>query len=282
MSPSVVITGASTGIGRACALRMDRLGHTVFAGVRRPEDGDSLVTEGSNRLRPLVLDVTDADTITAATQAVERAVEGRGLQGLVNNAGIGIGGPVEALDLDRLRHQFEVNLFGQVAVTQAFLPLLRSGSGRVVNMSSVSGRVAQPFMGPYCASKFALEAITDSLRREVREQGIAVSAVQPGVIQTPIWDKAQAAADEVHRELAGELAQLYGRAATGAKKTFAKLAAGGTSPERVADAVEHALTAKRPRLRYQVGTDAKIGVTLARLLPDRGFDWFLGRFASKV
>src|SRR6266568_4897165 len=164
---SVVVTGASTGIGEACALRLDRRGFRVFAGVRREVDGGALKQKASSRLTPILLDVTDASSIKSAAAAVVAALGEEGLSGLVNNAGIAIAGPLEFLPIDELRRQFEVNVIGQIAVTQAFLPLLRKGHGRIVNMGSIAGKSALPFTGPYCASKFALEALTDSLRNIV-------------------------------------------------------------------------------------------------------------------
>src|SRR5574341_29762 len=178
----IVITGASTGIGEACALYLDELGYRVFAGVRRPSDGETLKAKASARLTPVVMDVTDVASIDRAVETVKQAVGSVGLAGLVNNAGIGVGGPLEVVPLADLRKQFEVNVIGQVAVTQAFLPLLRQGRGRIVNMGSIAGRVVMPFMGPYSASKFALEALTDAMRLEFQPWGIQVSIVEPGAI----------------------------------------------------------------------------------------------------
>jgi NAD(P)-dependent dehydrogenase (short-subunit alcohol dehydrogenase family) len=201
---TVVITGASTGIGRACALHLDSLGFDVFAGVRKPEDGERLAAEGSERLRPLQLDVTDAAQVEAAAREVGEAVGDRGLAGLVNNAGIAVSAPLEFIPIDELRHQLEVNVIGQVAVTQALLGLLRRGKGRVVNIGSIGGRVALPFVGPYAASKIALEALTDSLRRELRRTGVEVSIVRPGGIATPIWDRGIGAADQIREQMPPE------------------------------------------------------------------------------
>lgn len=198
---SFVITGASTGIGRSAALHLDRLGHRVIAGVRNPGDGDALRTSASERLTPVVLDVTDADDIAQAVQVVDDALGGGPLDGLVNNAGISLGGPLEFLDIDRLRLQLEVNVVGLVAVTQALLPLLRRGPGRIVNIGSIGGRVTSPFMGPYCASKYAVEALSDALRMELGPWGIHVSVVEPGPVHSPIWDKGR----EQYREYAAAM-----------------------------------------------------------------------------
>src|SRR5712691_5002789 len=179
---AVVITGAASGIGEACALHLDKLGFCVFAGVRREVDGAALQGKASERLTPLLLDVTDAASIRFAVEIVATGVVETGLAGLVNNAGITVAGPLEFLPVSELRRQLEVNVIGQVAVTQAFLPLLRRGQGRIVNMGSLAGRIATPFIGPYHASKFAMEALTDSLRMELRRWGMHVSLIEPGFI----------------------------------------------------------------------------------------------------
>src|SRR3954454_20001606 len=207
MSGGVLITGASTGIGEATALRLDAAGFRVFAGVRKAEDGERLRAKGSGRLRVVEpLDVTNADQIAAAAKpakpaAAARLAEqgwgGEPLRGIVNNAGIGIGGPLEGLELDDFRRTLEVNTTGQLAVPKAFLPQLRRSKGRIVNMSSIVGRVAQPFAGPYIASKFALEAVTDVLRIELLGFGIDVIAIEPGTIATPIWEKSSQEAEKV-------------------------------------------------------------------------------------
>jgi NAD(P)-dependent dehydrogenase (short-subunit alcohol dehydrogenase family) len=183
---SAVITGASTGIGRATALRLDAAGFRVFAGVRRETDGESLRGVASERLVPIRLDVTDAAGIEAAAKSVEAALAGAGIRGLVNNAGIAVGAVLEFVDVEDLRRQLEVNVVGVAAVTRAFLPLVRRGGGRIVNVSSDSGYLAGPFLGPYTASKFALEGMSDCLRRELRAWRIPVSVIQPGSIETPI------------------------------------------------------------------------------------------------
>lgn len=279
--PSIVITGASTGIGRACAERFDQRGWRVFAGVRKETDAAALNQATSERTTPIMLDVTRQETVDEAARLVTEAVGETGLQGLVNNAGIGVGGPVEGLDLEALRRQFEVNVFGQVRVSQAFLPLLRSGNGRIVNMSSIAGKVAQPFMAPYCGSKHALEALTDSMREELKPWRIHVAAVEPGVIKTPIWDKARSQAAKALGEMPPQLEQLYGRATARLQEILEKLPQRGIPADRVADAVEHAMTARRPRTRYPVGTDAKIGIRLRRMLGDRAFYSVLGKLSGR-
>jgi NAD(P)-dependent dehydrogenase (short-subunit alcohol dehydrogenase family) len=276
-SGGVLITGASTGIGEATALRLDKAGFQVFAGVRKPEDGERLRAAGVTVVQPL--DVTKAEDVAAAVQTVESALGGRPLRGIVNNAGIGIGGPLEALDLDDFRRTVEVNTTSQLAVTKAFLPLLRKSHGRIVNMSSIGGRVAQPFAGPYIASKFALEGVTDVLRGELLEWGIDVIAIEPGTIATPIWEKSSREADDVLAKLTPEQRDLYGKRLAKMTKVLARQGKRGASPEKVADAVEKALTAKRPKPRYLVG-DAHVLINLKRILPTRWFDRLLYRMTS--
>jgi NAD(P)-dependent dehydrogenase (short-subunit alcohol dehydrogenase family) len=273
---AVVVTGASTGIGEACALYLDRIGYQVFAGVRKEADGSALKQRSSGRLVQLLLDVTEAGSIAAAADTVKKAVGDSGLLGLVNNAGVSLAGPLEFLPIDVLRQQLEVNVVGQIAVTQAFLPLLRKGQGRIVNMGSVAGKLAMPFLGPYAASKFALEALTDSLRVELAPWNIHVSIVEPGNIATPIWNKGIAAADDLTRRLPPEALALYGPAIAGMRRVVATLSQRGTSADSVALAVAHALTSTRPRTRYVVGRGARLRIMLGRL-PDRMRDRLLLR-----
>lgn len=207
----VVITGASTGIGKECALYLDQRGYRVFAGVRKASDGEALTKVASSRLSPVILEVTDARTVPDAAMQVERAFSELPLIGLVNNAGIGIGAPIEFLALSELRRQMEVNLVGPLALIQAFMPLLRGSRGRIVNISSISGKVAAPFLFPYNASKFALEALSDSLRAELKPWGISVSIVEPGNIKTPMLEKALSAVDEGLRTLPPDGVRYYGQ-----------------------------------------------------------------------
>jgi NAD(P)-dependent dehydrogenase (short-subunit alcohol dehydrogenase family) len=280
MSGGVLITGASTGIGEATALRLDRAGFRVFAGVRKAEDGERLRAKGSDRLRVVEpLDVTDADQIAAAAALVEQALGGEPLRGIVNNAGIGIGGPLEGLELDDFRQTLEVNTTGQLAVTKAFLPQLRRSKGRIVNMSSIGGRVAQPFAGPYIASKFALEAVTDVLRIELLEWGIDVIAIEPGTVATPIWEKSSQEAEKVLEALSPELRDLYGKRLAKMAKLLERQTKRGVAPDKVAQAVEKALTSSRPRTRYLVG-DAYVLIALKTLLPTRVVDKLLFRATS--
>jgi NAD(P)-dependent dehydrogenase (short-subunit alcohol dehydrogenase family) len=268
-SGSVVVTGASTGIGQACALDLDRRGMRVFAGVRRGADGEVLAAQASERLTPVLLDVTDEGSIANARDDVERALDGRGLDGLVNNAGVAVAGPLEFLPIDEVRRQLDVNVIGQIAVTQAFLPLIRRARGRIVNMGSIGGRMSTAFLGPYDASKFAMEALTDSLRGELRPWGIEVSIVEPGSIATPIWDKSTNAARDLEARMGPEVRRYYGEAIDAMYAFADETARRGVPPQKVADAVAHAIRAKRPRTRYIVGTDAKIQSVIARVVPDR-------------
>jgi len=274
---NVVITGASTGIGRACALRLDRMGWRVFAGVRNADAGATLTKAVSDRLTPVIIDVTDAASIAAAAELVAAAVGDRGLAGLVNNAGISVAGPLEFLPVDDLRQQLEVNVVGQVAVTQAFLPMIRQGTGRVVFMGSISGKLATPFLGPYAASKFAIEAIADALRIELHPWAIEVALVEPGSIATPIWGKGQARADALEAALSTRAHELYDPAIAAVRRTATEAEQRGIPADRVARVVARALTAKKPRTRYVVGRDARVQGLLARFAPDRLRDRLVSR-----
>jgi NAD(P)-dependent dehydrogenase (short-subunit alcohol dehydrogenase family) len=278
MAGAVVITGASTGIGEASARHLSSLGFDVFAGVRKAEDVERAV---SNGLKAVRLDVTDAGSIESARAEVEAALEGGRLAGLVNNAGVAISGPIEFISPDELTHQLDVNVVGQVRVTQAFMKLLRRDRGRVVNISSIGGRIALPLVGPYAASKFALEAVSDSLRREVRSQGIEVVLVEPGAIKTPIWGKGNAAADAMLADAPPEAEQLYGDMIQALRAETVKIEEErGLAPEEVAKVVGEAMTARKPKTRYLVGRDAKMRAAMAKRLPDRVMDSLIGRALS--
>jgi NAD(P)-dependent dehydrogenase (short-subunit alcohol dehydrogenase family) len=274
---AVLVTGASTGIGRSCALRLDRLGFQVFAGVRRETDGRALKKKAKGPLTPVRFDVTVDASIAAASEAIEEAVGDEGLAGLVNNAGIAVPGPLEFLPLDDLRSQLEVNVIGQVAVTQAFLPLLRKGQGRIVNIGSIGGRMASPFLGAYNASKFAMEALTDSLRMELRPWGIHVSLIEPGDIDTPLWQKGQDKADVLLGKMPPHGRELYDPTVEVVRQAAEKAAQGAMPPSAVAKAVVHALTAEKPKTRYVVGTNARIQAVVARVMPDGVKDWLVAR-----
>jgi NAD(P)-dependent dehydrogenase (short-subunit alcohol dehydrogenase family) len=257
---SVLITGASSGIGAACAERLARGGWKVFAAVRAEGAGPEGTTE-------LILDVTDPDAIARAREAV-----GERLDGLVDNAGIALASPLEYLPLDELRRQLEVNVIGQLAVTQALLPAVRAARGRIVLVGSIAGTSALPFLGPYAISKFGLEALADSLRVELEPDGIHVSIVRPGTIATPIWTKPQPIADT----LPPEAIERYGKRLE-AMRAFAAARAKKAAPvDSVAEAIEHALTDGHPRTRYLVGRDAHLRAVVERL-PDRMRDRVVSR-----
>jgi NAD(P)-dependent dehydrogenase (short-subunit alcohol dehydrogenase family) len=282
--PLALITGTSTGIGRATALRLLERGWTVLAGVRDEDSGERLAAEagGAERLIPLQLDVTDPAQIAEAAARVEELAAQRGaspaggLDALVNNAGIGVGGPLELLAPEDLRRQFDVNVHGQVAITQALLPALRRARGRIVFVSSVGGRVAMAFTAPYAASKHAIEALGDALRVELHSSGVKVALVEPGSVATPIWDKGKADAERV--SIPPELEGAYGHVPAAMEKVLRDTARRGVPPELVAETIERALTERRVKARYVVGRDARVMLAVKRLLPDLVFD----RIARRV
>lgn len=272
---SVLVTGASTGIGKVCVLSLLNSGWRVFAGVRKEQDAAAIRQESQQKAIPVFLDLLKPDSIANALSTVISQTGSAGFHGLVNNAGIAVACPLEAIPLDDLRRQFEVNVFGQLAVIQAFMPLLRDSKGRIVNIGSISGRMSTPFTGPYCGSKFALEAMTDALRMELRPWGITISIVEPGRIATPIWQKSNEAANELEKRIDPDKTALYRPYIDRFRKVVLKMAATGGTPESVANAVQHALEAKNPKTRYVVGTDAKIQAFLARFVPDKLRDNFI-------
>jgi NAD(P)-dependent dehydrogenase (short-subunit alcohol dehydrogenase family) len=268
MAKTVVITGTSTGIGRACVERMAAEGWTVYAGVRKEADGDDLVKAITGDVRPVLLDVTNTDHIAAVAAQLSDELGARGLDGLVNNAGVAQGGPIETVTDEDWRWHFDVNVFGLVNLTRELLPLVLAARGRVVNIASVAGRVATPMMGPYSAGKHAVEAISETLRFELADQGVRVACVEPGEIASAIWEKADeqlvqvtgTLSDDVKGRYRRHIDMLYGFVADGTKR--------GIPASRVATAVHHALTADRPKHRYLVGPDAK-AVGIVSRLPDR-------------
>jgi NAD(P)-dependent dehydrogenase (short-subunit alcohol dehydrogenase family) len=265
MARLALVTGTSTGIGRAIAIHLAQRGFEVLAGVRKPADAPP-------GLEPVVLDVTSADDVAAAAGRV-----GGSLDALVNNAGIAVNGPVEFVPVAEWRRQFEVNLIGQVAITRAVLPALLNARGRIVNISSISGRSVWPLTGPYTASKFALEALTDTLRREVGPHGVRVVSVEPGGIATPVWDKSRAEAERMVSAMPGDTRRRYDGLIAGIVYHGERMTRDGLPPEAVAEVVADALTARRPRTRYVIGGQARVQAVLARLLPDRAFDALVAR-----
>ena len=270
-SGTVLVTGASSGIGEATALHLKELGFDPVGAVRKDEDAERLAAQG---LRTVKLDVTDSPSIAAARAELGDAP----LAGLVNNAGVAVASPLEFLPLDQLRHQLEINVVGQVAVTQQFLPALRAARGRIVNVSSIGGRVALPLVSPYNASKFGLEGLSDSLRRELRPLGVDVILIEPGGVKTPIWNKSQELADDMLEDMPPEAERLYGKTIAAVRAGTQRIAREtGAEPSAVAEAIGQALTASRPRTRYLVGRDAKMRAVMSRVLPDRVMDRMIGR-----
>jgi NAD(P)-dependent dehydrogenase (short-subunit alcohol dehydrogenase family) len=249
----------------------------VLAGVRDPAAGERLVREAgaaSGQVVPVTLDVTDAEQIAQVRAHVDELGEagsapGR-LDALVNNAGIGVGGPLELIAPEDLRRQLDVNVLGQIAVTQAMLPALRRANGRIVFLSSIGGRVAMAFTAPYAASKHAIEAIGDALRVELRTSGVQVALVEPGSVATPIWDKARVEGEQL--TVPESLQREYGHVPAAMNKALKDTADRGVPPEQVAQTIERALTARRMKARYLVGRDARAMVFVRRLLPDLVFD----------
>jgi NAD(P)-dependent dehydrogenase (short-subunit alcohol dehydrogenase family) len=287
-----LVTGTSTGIGKATSLRLAAEGVNVFAGVRRSIDGDALLTEASRiserasgkkgRMIPIILDVTSDGSIRNAVERVQEETGAGGLWALVNNAGVAVSGPLEEVSSADWRRQFDVNFFGSIEVIRTALPLLRKGVRaqgiyvpRVVLVSSIGGRIAQPMVAPYTCSKWATTALGDSLRLELRRQGIGVSVIEPGAIATAIWGKAEASLAEFGPNHPAR--KLYAAEIDGLNKAAAQAAAAAIPPERAADAILRALTARRAPARVLVGQDAKIAALLKRWLPTTWFDFLLMR-----
>ena len=273
---SVVITGVSTGIGRGAAAAFARAGYRVFGSVRREQDAARLRGEIGERFVPLVFDVTDREAVLRAAERVGEVIGGGGLAGLVNNAGTALAGPLALQPLDDVRAQFEANVLGLVSVTQAFLPLLgtdrsRSGPpGRIVNVSSVGGRVVSPFIGAYAGTKHAVEGISDALRRELMPYGIDVIVVRPGAVKTEIWVKGATTKNLYAGTEYEEPLERFEAYANG-------LAKGGYSPEELGRRVLRAFEAKRPRTRYAIVRGRLANWVIPTLLPDRQLDRLIGR-----
>ena len=273
----IVVTGASTGIGEATATRLASQGFVVFAGVRKETDAERLRSQSLPGLRPLMIDVADAESVKRAAAEVTEAVGNSGVKGLVNNAGISGGGPLEFHQVEDIKKMFDVNVFGLLSVTQALLALVRKGKGRIVNIGSIGGRMAVPFTGSYSSTKFAVEAISDALRVELRPWRIHVACIEPGSIATPLWERSMTAGMEQMAQWPPEGQELYGEYIPRMVELTQQTAKAGIPPARVADAVEHALTASRPKTRYLVGNDAR-AQALLRSVPDKGRDAILGRY----
>jgi NAD(P)-dependent dehydrogenase (short-subunit alcohol dehydrogenase family) len=275
--PAIVITGASTGIGEAAALELDHRGYHVFAGVRTAEAANRLQAQATGLLTPLLLDVTDAAQIAAAAEKVRERTGERGLAGLINNAGIAISGPLEITPLAEFRRQLEVNVVGQLAMIQTFIPQLRLCKGRIVNISSVNGAFSPPYLGPYSASKFAFEAISDALRIELRQWGIRVIVIAPGAIKTPIWDKSTETAEKIAADISAENMKLYENDLNLWRDAVAKVAQASEPVEMVVEKIVHALTSPHPRARYYLRFSQRYICRGLKVLPESMRDWFVCR-----
>jgi NAD(P)-dependent dehydrogenase (short-subunit alcohol dehydrogenase family) len=265
----VVVTGASSGIGAATARELARRGFHVLAGVRRDRDADTI---RGPRIEPVIIDITNPDHIQALATRVNGDPQGRTVRALVNNAAIQVNVPIEVFAIDEWRNMFEVNLFGQVAVTQALLPALIRSTGRVVNISSVGGKVAMAAYGPYAGTKFALEAVSDSLRRELAPFGVEVVVVEPGAVRTEMLDRAMATAHELTSAMTSEQRRRYGGLVQAVNAQAESSTKSGLPAEAAATVIAKAITARKPRTRYTVGRDAALITRLARILPDRALD----------
>lgn len=278
---SVVITGASSGIGEAVALRMAKAGWRVFAGVRKPADGERVAAKaGGGRIEPLLVDVGDQASIDAAVETVTAALGTAGLDGLVNNAGIAVGGPVEYVPVEEWRHQLDINVIGQIACTQGFLPLVRQARGRILFTGSIGGRLSGPLLAPYSASKHAIAAIAEAMRHELAPAGIKTVLIEPGAVKTEIWAKGQDAVAALESTFPPIAIERYATFIDAMRKALAANDDKGIPADACAAYYERALTTAHPRARYLVGTDAKAGGVLARFLPDRLRDFAVAKNAG--
>ena len=272
---AVLITGTSTGVGQATALLLDKKGYRVFAAVRKEKDAELLKRNASENLTTILMDVTKTEEIKFTADIVSEALDNEGLIGLVNNAGLLLDGPVEYVAIEDLRWQFEVNVFGQIAVTQAFLPLIRKAKGRIVNIGSVGGIITGPFISSLCASKFALEAFTDGLRMELEPWGIEVILVEPGSIASAAPDKVEQSFQKNFANMSYEAKAMYGDAYKFFVEGLIRSNRTGMQPEQVADTILEALEASKPKTRYFLAkyqTSLRINLILKKFLSDRSFD----------
>jgi len=268
---AIVVTGASTGIGKATALHLDKLGFKVFAGVRKESDGQALRKETSNKLTPIFLDVTDSNSITAAMDTVSKETGGE-LYGLVNNAGVSLNGPLELVPTSKIKQLMDVNVLGLLAVTQAFLPRLRQSKGRIINISSGHGLVAVPDKSVYAASKFAVQAITDSLRIELRPFDVSVSSIVVGKVDTAVLGKIITDRDKMIEAAPAEVVKLYSPLIEFFDKEVKELP--GIPAIEVGKVIAHVLTTEKPKAQYLIGPGAKKMKNLARL-PIGLRDWLM-------
>jgi NAD(P)-dependent dehydrogenase (short-subunit alcohol dehydrogenase family) len=266
----ILISGASTGIGKACAVHLAGHGHSVWAGVRSQDDFDKMSRLNVRGLKPVFLDVSDENSVRECVSSLTKSAGT--LHGLINNAGVAIGGPIEAVPVSEWQRQFDINVLGVIRLTQACLPRLRESKGRIVNMSSISGRIAPPFMAPYAASKFALEAFSDSLRRELVPQGIRVAIIEPGAISTPIWEKGRTQGVNSLAAYSDTIKDLYGARLEKFRARLEQITRDAAPVSLVTRAVDHALFARRPRTRYPVGRGIKTAALISSWLPAEWFD----------
>jgi NAD(P)-dependent dehydrogenase (short-subunit alcohol dehydrogenase family) len=268
----VVVTGASTGMGAATARELARQGFHVLAGVRRDNDADTI---RATNIEPVILDITQPDHLKALIERIATDPARRALRALVNNAGIAVNAPVETLPIAEWRWQFEVNLFGHIAITQALMPALLASSGRVVNISSVGGKIAMATYGAYAGTKFALEAVSDALRREVAPLGVQVIIVEPGGVRTEMSARGIATANDLAASMTHEHSNRYGPLVQAIIAQSADFTRNGLPAEKAALVIARAVTDRRPRTRYTIGRDAALLTRLSRILPDRLLDRIL-------
>jgi NAD(P)-dependent dehydrogenase (short-subunit alcohol dehydrogenase family) len=266
ISRSVLITGAAGGVGGATVKRLDELGWRVLAAVRSLDTAPAALTAARN-VTPIELDICDAVSIARAREEIAEHLGGSGLNGLVNNAGLSVDGPLELVPVEALRRQFDVNVIGQVAITQAVLPMLRTGRGRVVNVGGAAGRMTLPLYGALSASKAALDSLSDALRMELEPQGISVAYIEPGALQTPFFEKSARAVAQDGRTGSPEIRAIYAEALEASAKALAEASAAPV--DAAAKAIVKALTTGKPSARYVVGRDAKMGLALLPKLPAR-------------
>lgn len=276
---AVLITGASSGIGKATALYLSGKGYHVFAGVRRKEQSESLTKETSGRVQPVILDVTLKDQLSVVVDLISSYIDfsRTGLVGVINNAGISIAGPLESIPLQKVRDQFEVTVFGHLSVIQATLPLLRKETGRVINVGTGGCHLAPPFLGPYVAAKIAMEALNDVLRRELHTWGIRVINIVPGAVETPIWEKGMSNARQDFEKYPDKAKDLYQKTFGKGLDLMSKFREKGIPPDIVARTILKALESKRPRLHYHVGTGSFAAFLIPKLIPQRVGDLLVAK-----
>lgn len=264
---AIFITGASTGMGEYCAVELAKRGYRVFAGVRKPADGEALKAQAA-AIEPVIVDVVNEAQVKDAARTVEQALAGAPLLALWNNAGISVNGPLEFMPLRDLRRQLDVNVIGQVAATQAFLPMLRKFKGRILITGSIGGFFTTPMLTPYCMSKYAMEAMADGLRRELRPFGVHVVLLEPGGIQSKIWEKGIGESESFIQNAPPEMMETYGWLVNALRKLAPQMEKRSKSPEEVLKCVVHALESPKPKTRYRMGANSTAQKIIASL-PDR-------------